>query len=123
MYICGLCIQHACAYEVSGCGVYVTHTHTNTHTHTQKLCGAVAGQTVVSINGTPIDPRNPSEFLDVLKPKSRSPLPLHLSVIKSSSQLCTLVPSSGGLGFHIKGSSPVIIHEVDKGIIIILAYE
>lgn len=45
-----------------------------------------------------------------------APPPLHLTVLSNSSETVRLSPSAtGGLGFHIRGSSPVVIHGVDKG--------
>ena len=55
-------------------------------------------------------------FLSLLSPADRkAPPPLHLTVLRRTSEYIKLRPMKTGLGFHIKGSSPVIIHGVDKG--------
>ena len=76
-----------------------------------------AGQTVVAINGQFLDNTSPQpELLALMRAPARGNTPpVHLTILKKSSEYCTLVPTSGGLGFHIKGSSPVVIHGVEKG--------
>lgn len=69
-----------------------------------------------AVNGSYVDENYPhSELMRLLAPSDDTPPPLTLTVHKNSSEYCTLVSAGSGLGFHIKGSSPVIIHEVDKG--------
>lgn len=71
---------------------------------------------MVAINGHFTEPHGPKpEVLALLQPPGKRPPPLHLTVAKNSSQYCTLVPTQAGLGFNIKGNSPVIISGVDKG--------
>ena len=74
------------------------------------------GQSVLAINGVYITMQNQSDLLSQLTPTDSYPPPLTLLISRpGSSEYATLVPSARGLGFHIKGNSPVIIHGVDKG--------
>ena len=71
---------------------------------------------MVAVNGHFLEQHCPKpELLALLHPTGKNPPPLYLTVVKSSSQYCTLVPTRAGLGFHIKGSSPTIISGVDTG--------
>lgn len=87
--------------------------------HPSQWHGVLEEQIVVCINGQYMTSRfchtHPS-FLALLNPmEGKAPPPLHLTVLRMSSEYVKLCPLSSGLGFHIKGSAPVIIHGVDKG--------
>ena len=74
------------------------------------------GQTVVAVNGLFAgEGPPPHELLEALSPTEHPAPPLYLTVVKTSSVFCTLIPSTSGLGFHIRGSSPVVIHSIDRG--------
>lgn len=81
-----------------------------------QIAGVSKGLAVVAVNGHFLEQHCPKpELLALLHPTGKNPPPLYLTVVKSSSQYCTLVPTRAGLGFHIKGSSPTIISGVDTG--------
>ena len=81
-----------------------------------QLCGVGVGHKVLSLNGQVMDrPISEGELEVILKPTIKNPPPLHVVLSKNSSEYHTLVSAAGGLGFHIRGSSPVIIDNIDKG--------
>ena len=85
-----------------------------TYIHLQ-VCGIRVGLQVLAINGSPVTSQNPTEHFGALTVKGDSPPPLHLTVIRRSSEFVVLSPQSGSLGFNVKGSSPVVISNTDKG--------
>ena len=86
-----------------------------------QWCGVAEGLTVVAINGHYLTSKFGHAHLNLVTlltsvDPSTPPPPLHLTVLSSTSETVKLCPiPSGGLGFHIRGSSPVVINGVDKG--------
>lgn len=80
-----------------------------------QVCGLRVGQQVLAINGQPIITQNPTEHFGALKVVGEAPPPLHLTVVRRSSEYAVLSPQGGSLGFNVKGSAPVIISGTDKG--------
>lgn len=79
------------------------------------------GQTVVAINGyylTSVFGRTHLNLQGLVSSTDvKDPPPLHITVLLNNSDFVKLCPAAnGGLGFHIRGSSPVIIHGIDKGV-------
>lgn len=90
-----------------------------------KWWGVTEGLTVVAINGHYLTSTfghvhlNLSTLLTSVD--LSAPPPLHLTVLSNTSETVRLCPTpTGGLGFHIRGSSPVVINGVDKGLRIYL---
>ena len=88
-----------------------------------QWCGVTEGLIVVAVNGAYLTSSFGHTHLDFLSLRASSdlsdPPPLHLTVLRNSSEYVKLRPSPTGLGFHIRGSAPVIIQGVDKGITVI----
>ena len=87
-----------------------------------QWCGVTEGLTVIAVNGyylTSAFGRTHFDLVTLTSPSIGQTAPplLHLTVLRNSSEYVKLRPLSTGLGFHIMGCSPVIIHGVDKGII------
>ena len=80
-----------------------------------QVCGLRVGQQVLAINGQPINAQNPTEHFGALKVVGEAPPPLHLTVVRRSSEYAVLSPQGGSLGFNVKGSAPVVISSTDKG--------
>lgn len=111
-------IAFRCDVASAGYGVELTEIYPITIkslTSRTQTMGVSVGDIVHSINGRYITPANVSECLaDLMTPDDPATPPLHLLVEKKPSHTCTLVPTKTGLGFHIKGSSPVVISDIDK---------
>ncbi len=76
------------------------------------------GQLVLAVNGMYTSMLSQGSLLSLLSPSDKQPPPLILLISRpGSSEYATLTPTDKGLGFHIKGNSPVIIHAIDKGTI------
>jgi hypothetical protein len=78
------------------------------------------GLTVVAINGHYLTSTFGHAYLNLATLLTSvdlsAPPPLHLTVLSNTSETVRLCPTpTGGLGFHIRGSSPVVINGVDKG--------
>ena len=75
--------------------------------------------TVLAVNGHYLTSSSGSAHLDLLSLLGSSdhsaPPPLHLIVLRNSSEYVKLCRLATGLGFHIRGNSPVVIHGVDRG--------
>lgn len=81
-----------------------------------QWCGVVEGLTVVCVNGYYLTSSFGHSHLVFLTPSDHlAPPPLHLTVLCESSKYVKLRPLPTGLGFHIRGHSPVVIHGIDKG--------
>lgn len=84
------------------------------HLFLPQLCGVIEGLTVVSVNGHYLT--SSFGYSHLLSPSDHlAPPPLHLTVLCERSKCVKLRPLPTGLGFHIRGHSPVVIHGVDKG--------
>ncbi len=71
---------------------------------------------MLAINGVYTTILSEGNLLSQLSPSDKQPPPLTLLISRpGSSEYATLTPTDKGLGFHIKGNSPVIIQAVDKG--------
>lgn len=92
---------------------------------TFQVFGIRLGQQVLAINGNPVTSLNPTEHFRALKVESetinqtspgkvRHPPPLYLTIVRRSSEFAVLTPK-GSLGFNVKGSSPVVVSNTDKG--------
>ncbi len=81
-----------------------------------QMYGVLVDDVVLAINGKFISVNSPLQYLGELEPsETKNPPPLYLTIQKLASQHVTLVPSKKGLGFHVKGSTPVVISNVDIG--------
>ena len=81
-----------------------------------QLCGVREGLLVIAINGQYLYTSSlQSHLLALLTPPGQDPPPLRLTVKREGSEYVALEPTSAGLGFNLKGSLPVIIHRIDKG--------
>lgn len=75
---------------------------------------------MLAVNGMYTTALSHVDLLSQLSSKHRCPPPLTLLISRpGTSEYATLTPLAGGLGFHIKGNSPVIIHGIDKGTLLI----
>ena len=92
-----------------------------------QVRGVRLGQQVLAINGNPVTILNPTEHFRALKvecgtvdstnpEKARHspPPPLYLTIVRRSSEFAVLSPK-GSLGFNVKGSSPVVVSNTDRG--------